>query len=539
MPSQGNQFLPILETSEKYLYTKHVSGIYKILSVLSILAWSSVLFGFYITYQHHSLVLLFFGSIFAFIATYLSLSSIINTFYKNFDVAAHVQFINNFWKGKTTMPSVDILLPICGEKIEVLQSTWEGVKTLQEKHGKNVRVFVLDDKDAAASRNLAAQFGFNYLVRPNRGEMKKAGNLKYGLSQSEGEFVIIFDADFRPHPDFIEELLPYMADTASGIVQSPQYFDTSKEMHKHNPLQYGAGNIQHYFYKIIQCSRGGLGGSICVGSNAIYRRAALNTIGGTAQKEHSEDVWTGFKLLSKGWKVKYVPVILAKGICPDNQYSFFYQQIRWCSGSMSLMTSREFWTSPIKLQNKLTFISGFMYYIASPLTLFLPFLNIILLTGIVSSPDVRVGVYYLPSLILSLITLHFYAYPRARLGTLLAHVSTTWAYSYILVSLLLGIKAEWKPSGSTGKISNSYYILTTFSTLYLITYVSLMYFCAYIGKIHFTFEFSLILFWIAVTIFAQVTYVVNQWAFIFEQKKAQENIGFQFGLAGSAIKTNV
>jgi cellulose synthase/poly-beta-1,6-N-acetylglucosamine synthase-like glycosyltransferase len=32
----------------------------------------------------------------------------------------------------------------------------------------------------------------------------------------------------------------------------------------------------------------------------------------------SEDVHTGFNVLNDGWRVKYIPVCLATGVCPDN-----------------------------------------------------------------------------------------------------------------------------------------------------------------------------------------------------------------------------
>ncbi|MBA3723681.1 MAG: glycosyltransferase [Candidatus Levybacteria bacterium] len=521
----NNTLLPIVAYAEKYLYTQRVSVMYKILSFLSVAAWVSVLYGFYLTYQYQVYVLLPFGAIFLFLATYLSFSSMINMFFKNFDVSKHQTFIRSFWKERFVTPTIDILLPICGEDVHILRNTWEGVKDLQDRHGETVTITVLDDKESSAAKKLAATFGFNYLVRPNRGEMKKAGNLKYGMSMTKGEFIIIFDADFRPHRDFILELLPYMSDANSGIIQSPQYFDTDKKMHNASPLQYGAGNIQVYFYKIIQNAWGRVNGSICVGSNAIYRRTALDSIGGTVQIEHSEDIMTGFKLLAKGWKITYVPLILAKGICPTDQYSFFKQQIRWCAGSMSLLTSRDFWTSKVPLKSKLPFVSGFFFYISNPVLLLLPFMNIYLLANGNGMHDMWVGLYYLPSLVISLILLSVYVFPKAKLGTILAFISVTWAYSYILLSLALGKKDEWKPTGSSGAVSLSYVLVTLASTVYLVAYAWLAYVIAYIGKIELDYASIIVLSSIFVTVFVQLLYAIFQWSYMVK------NINFELLLS--------
>jgi cellulose synthase (UDP-forming) len=48
---------------------------------------------------------------------------------------------------------------------------------------------------------MAGDFGFQYLIRPNRGWYKKAGNLRHAFTRSRGEFILILDADFAPRRD--------------------------------------------------------------------------------------------------------------------------------------------------------------------------------------------------------------------------------------------------------------------------------------------------------------------------------------------------
>lgn len=82
----------------------------------------------------------------------------------------------------------------------------------------------------------------------------------------------------------------------------------------------------------IRCFERGLiqlsfASAICVGSNALYRREALEAVGGTAEIAYSEDVHTGFYAMTRGWRVKYVPLALACGISPDNAKALFSQQV--------------------------------------------------------------------------------------------------------------------------------------------------------------------------------------------------------------------
>jgi cellulose synthase/poly-beta-1,6-N-acetylglucosamine synthase-like glycosyltransferase len=145
---------------------------------------------------------------------------------------------------------------------------------------------------------MARRRGFIYLTRPDRGHLKKAGNLRFGSTQSRGDYIAILDADFVPRPDFLHELVPYFDDPTVGIVQSPQFFDARVGM---NWLQRAAGSTQVLFYRYIQPARDRHDAAICVGTSAIYRRAALELGGGFAAIDHSEDMYTGINLAEAGY----------------------------------------------------------------------------------------------------------------------------------------------------------------------------------------------------------------------------------------------
>lgn len=44
--------------------------------------------------------------------------------------------------------------------------------------------------------------------------------------------------------------------------------------------------------------------AVCVGSCAVYRRAAVEPFGGVAPIEHSEDMYTGYKMTEIGYRVR-------------------------------------------------------------------------------------------------------------------------------------------------------------------------------------------------------------------------------------------
>ncbi|HLK42314.1 MAG TPA: cellulose synthase catalytic subunit, partial [Thermoleophilia bacterium] len=260
---------------------------------------------------------------------YFLISTVVTIGTPDFDLDGHRNLVRS-WR-PAVYPTVDVLLPVCGEPIAVLRNTWTHVARMAERYPGTVTAFVLDDSNSTELRRMAREFGFVYAGRPNRGWYKKAGNLLYGYRISHGDFILLLDADFAPRPDMLDETLPHMmADPTLGIVQTPQFF---RVLDHQNWLERGAGAVQELFYRSVQTSLSHYDGAICVGTCALYRRAALDDNSGMTLIEHSEDVHTGFDLYLRGWRLKYLPIALSAGVCPDNVPAYVNQQYRWCSGN--------------------------------------------------------------------------------------------------------------------------------------------------------------------------------------------------------------
>jgi cellulose synthase (UDP-forming) len=281
---------------------------------------------------------------------------------------SHRNLVNDY--RPTKWSSIDVFLPCCNEPIEVLINTYKSVADIAWPG--LVNVYILDDAGRDDVKQAANHFDFNYHSRANRGEFKKAGNLRSGFDISDGDFILILDADFTIRNDALFELMPYFSEEKIGIVQSPQFFDISPQQ---NWLQQGAGATQELFYRWIQPSRDRSEAAICVGTCAIYRRQALADAGGFAQIEHSEDVHTGVKLAKAGYYLRYIPVVVAKGLCPSEPLAFISQQYRWATGSLSLLTDKSFYKNEnLKAKRKLPYFTGFMYYITTGLGVYVNWL---------------------------------------------------------------------------------------------------------------------------------------------------------------------
>lgn len=386
-----------------------------------------------------------------FTVVYYLISLRVNGFTKDFDLHAHRALVRG-WRPER-YPAVDVFLPVCGEPIEVLHNTWTHVAAVRAHYPGTVTAYVLDDGADPALAAMAQDFGFVYGTRPNRGWFKKAGNLHYGFERSNGDFILILDADFAPRADILEEMVPYMAaDSKVAIVQSPQFFRITDSQ---NWIERGAGAVQELFYRSVQVSRQRHDGAICVGSCALYRRAALAENGGTTLIEHSEDVHTGFDLRGLGWDLTYVPIALSTGVCPDSAGAFFNQQYRWCSGSMSLLGSRKFWEAKMRPVSRLCYFSGFFYYIHTAVfTIFSPLIPIILLLAEPDMLRLHNMALVLPSLVYATLIFPMWHRNPYRLEAWSARMMYGWAHLFAIWDIVRRNRMGWQPTGSSGAKKN-------------------------------------------------------------------------------------
>lgn len=437
---------------EKYLYDNPNKSAFYLCAVIStaLLLTGSTLFAI------HKPGFIWYLAFVLFTAFYLGIGYVIGIFSKPFIFFAHYELLRRTGYSILGKPMVDVFLPSCGEPIEVLKNTFKWVSKL-DWDSNSLNVYVLDDsKDPArAVYNLAMDFGFHYISRPNKGELKKAGNIRHAFSQTYGEYIVIFDADFCPRYDFLTETIPWMMQEPDiGIVQTPQYFAVD---HRMGWVEKGAAVIQELFYRLIQVNRGYWKAPICVGTNAVYRRRALAPFGGTYKIEHSEDVHTGFNLMAHGWEVFYLPVNLAAGLCPSSINSFFTQQYRWCMGSVSLLFNRElFWKTKLTKMQRLSFLSGQLYYIATALAVLVTPLPGLFM--VYFSPEHVFwynAIFSVPSFFFSIIFMAKWNKSPYGLSVLRVRQISYYAHLFALKDKMMGSVMAWVPTGNVGNSGNS------------------------------------------------------------------------------------
>lgn len=271
-------------------------------------------------------------------------------------------------------PSVDILIPTANEPFAIVERT---VKKAVEMDYPHKTIYILDDGNSESLRQLASELGIVYLQRKEK-HFAKSGNLNYGLQEGKGKFFAVFDADHAPKKSFLTELLPFFENEKIALVQTPQHF-----INKNNFIASGTAQAQELFYKYIQPAKNSYNSSFCVGTNMIYRRSAIDAIGGIARLTHSEDIWTTILLHEKGYESIFYNKILAEGRAPETIASFFRQQNRWARGGFSLFfTHNPLFSKGLSIDQKLQyFFSNVHYFSGFAILIYLMLPLIFLLFG--------------------------------------------------------------------------------------------------------------------------------------------------------------
>lgn len=126
--------------------------------------------------------------------------------------------------GEATRPlSVDIFIATYNEDEELVRLSIIDAKAVTYPHPIDIKIFVLDDGRRAAMRQVCEEEGVGYISRDNNLGYK-AGNLRNGMEQTSGDFIVICDADTRMFPSFLENTLGYFRDPDMAFVQTPHWF---------------------------------------------------------------------------------------------------------------------------------------------------------------------------------------------------------------------------------------------------------------------------------------------------------------------------
>jgi cellulose synthase/poly-beta-1,6-N-acetylglucosamine synthase-like glycosyltransferase len=255
---------------------------------------------------------------------------------------------------EAALPRVLVQLPVCDEGPLALRVAQAAARL--DWPSDKLEIQLLDDGRSmghaalrqAISRTIPRHLDVKVLRRGNRMGFK-AGNLAFGLSQSDAPYVAIFDADFVPPADFLRRTVPaLLADERLAFVQA-RWGHANRGC---NWLTRAQGFLLDGHFAVEQEARYRAGLPISFnGTGGVWSRAAIESAGGWTGDTLTEDLDLSMRCTLKGWRGAMVSDLEVPGELPETAAGWRAQQARWTRGHAQVAKKLlpEIWASELSI----------------------------------------------------------------------------------------------------------------------------------------------------------------------------------------------
>jgi len=249
-----------------------------------------------------------------------------------------------------TWPTIDVFIPSYNEPLEIVKPAIYGALAI-DWPGHKMNVYLLDDGRRDDFRRFCEEVGCGYIIRPdNKGA--KAGNINFALSQTNGEFIAIFDCDHVATRAFLQLTVGWLLrDRDLCMVQTPHHFYSPDPFERNLASGQRVPNEGLLFYGMVQEGNDLWNATFFCGSCAVIRREALEEVGGVPTATVTEDCHCSLKMQRRGWRTAYLRIPLAAGLATERLMLHIGQRMRWGRGMIQIM----------RIENPM-FASGLQFY---------------------------------------------------------------------------------------------------------------------------------------------------------------------------------
>jgi len=228
------------------------------------------------------------------------------------------------------LPKYTILVPLFHE-VQMVEQVMTGLDRLRYPSEKLEIILITEEVDPFTTLAVteALRPPFRQIIVPKGSPQTKPRALNYALERSNGEFVTIYDAEDRPHPNqLLAAVAAFEARTDWAAVQAPlDYFnDQDNWLTRQFSLEYAA--LFHVWIPFLVRLNlpFPLGGT----SNHI-RRSALARVGGWDSHNVTEDADLSFRLAAYGYNIGYIyPPTQEEAVSIFQDWRL--QRARWIKG---------------------------------------------------------------------------------------------------------------------------------------------------------------------------------------------------------------
>jgi len=283
---------------------------------------------------------------------------------------------------RNEVPYVTIQLPVYNE-MYVMKRLLNNIARIDYPN-ERLEIQVLDDSTDESFEENAAQIkklqesglDIQHVTRENRIGFK-AGALKEGLITAKGEFIAIFDADFLPGKNWLQDTIPYFKNPEIGVVQT-RWGHINRDYSILTRVQAFALDVH---FTLEQVGRNSKGHFINFnGTAGVWRRECIINAGNWEGDTLTEDLDLSYRAQLKNWKFKYLEDVETPAELPVVMSAARTQQFRWNKGGAENFQKMLWKVLKNKNTSYKTKIHGIIHLLNS--TMFL----IILIVAVLSIP---------------------------------------------------------------------------------------------------------------------------------------------------------
>jgi cellulose synthase/poly-beta-1,6-N-acetylglucosamine synthase-like glycosyltransferase len=232
---------------------------------------------------------------------------------------------------------ISIIVPAFNEA-EVLR---DALRSLSRLDYPELEVIVVDDGSTDDTLLVAAEWEgrqgtveFKALTKSNGG---KAAALNAGIRASKHPFVFCMDADSMLESETLRKAMQQFDDPTVGAVAGNVKVENRGHLiTKLQALEYIEGlNLPRRAQGFIAAV------NIVPGPVGLFRREALEEVGGYDTDTFAEDADLTLKLVGSGWKVVYEDRAIAWTEAPEDWIDLVQQRYRWTRGILQSLKKRK------------------------------------------------------------------------------------------------------------------------------------------------------------------------------------------------------
>lgn len=228
-------------------------------------------------------------------------------------------------------PFVSIIIPAHNEE-KVIRATVDNILAVDYK---KFEIIVIDDRSEDLTAEVLKQINeekpeVKYFIRNKNAFPGKSAVLNDALEISQGEIICVFDADARIKPDFLQKILPYLAEPEVGAVQARKVI-----INRDANLLTRCQDNEYILDTSYTSGRDSIRGAVELrGNGQLVKREAVVAVGGWNNYTITDDLDLSTRLHLNGWDVRF-----AEDVCVYEEgitgfIPLLKQRRRWIEGSL-------------------------------------------------------------------------------------------------------------------------------------------------------------------------------------------------------------